>query len=192
MKQYEKERYWTFIMYPDSRPDNWKEFLQETGLQIGISPLHDKDKNADDTQKKEHYHVLLTFKGPTTYKRVAELIEPINGTIPKRVVSPIGMVRYFTHKDNPEKAQYNEEEIISINGFDIKDFDGITKTMEMALKEAIIDLIIIKDIYEYSELIEYLKNEKMKDMLDIATNKTIFLNTYITSRRHRKKEIDMY
>lgn len=188
----EKERYWTFIMYPDSRPDNWKEILQETGLQIGISPLHDKDKNADETQKKEHYHVLLTFQGPTTYKRVAKLIEPINGTIPKRVVSPIGMIRYFTHKDNPEKAQYNEEEIISINGFDVKEFNGITKTMEKALKEAIIDLIRIKDIYEYSELIEYLKNEDMKDMLDIATNKTIFINTYITSRRHRKKELDKY
>lgn len=183
----EKERYWTFIMYPESMPENWKEILQESGLQIGISPLHDRDINADETQKKEHYHVLLCFNGPTTYKRVMKLIEPINGTIAKRVISPIGMVRYFTHKDNPEKAQYNEEEIISINGFDPKDFNGITKSMEENLKRAIIDIIRIKKIEEYAVLIDYLRDNELYDMFDIASNKTIFFNTYLTSFRHKEK-----
>ena len=185
----EKERYWTFIMYPDSRPEDWEEILQETGLQIGISPLHNKDKNADETQKKEHYHVLLVFNGPTTYSRVEKITKLINGTIPKRVISPIGMVRYFTHEDNPEKAQYNKEEIKSINGFDPKDFNGITKSIEEQLKRAIIDLIKIKDIEEYATLIDYLNENALYDMLDIASNKTIFFNSYLTSRRHREKEL---
>lgn len=183
----EKEKYWTFLMYPESRPEDWYEILQESGLQIGISPLHDKDKNPDGSIKKPHYHVLLCFNGPTTYRRVMKFIEPIKGTIAKRVISPIGLVRYFTHKDNPEKAQYNEEETTSINGFDPKDFNGITKSMEEALKRAIIEIIRMKNIEEYSDLIDYLKDNELYDMFDIASNKTMFINTYLTSYRHKEK-----
>ena len=48
----EKERYWSFILYPESAPENWKEILQETGLQIAISPLHAKYINPDGELKK--------------------------------------------------------------------------------------------------------------------------------------------
>ena len=38
-----KKRYWCFIGYPESLPPNWIEVLTLTGLQVAISPLHDKD-----------------------------------------------------------------------------------------------------------------------------------------------------
>ena len=183
-----KERYWTFIMYPDSRPENWKEYLQETGLQIAISPLHDKDLNADETQKKPHYHVVLCFNGPTTYKRVEEITNYLNATIPKRVMSLIGVVRYLTHKDNPEKAQYNEEEIVTMNGLDINEIDGMTTTMVETMKRAIIDLIRNLEMYEYATLIEYLRDNDMQDMLKVASNNTMFINSYLKSRKGRIQE----
>lgn len=183
-----KERYWTFIMYPDSRPEDWKEYLQETGLQIAISPLHDKDINADETQKKPHYHVVLCFNGPTTYKRVEEITNHLNATIPKRVMSLIGVIRYLTHKDNPEKAQYNEEEIITMNGLDINEIDGMTTTMIESMKRAIIDLIRNLEMYEYATLIEYLRDNNMQDMLKVASNNTMFINSYLKSRKGRIQE----
>ena len=75
---------------------------------MAISPLHNKDLNADGEIKKEHYHILITFKGPTSYNIVEKITKSVNGTIPQRAKSPIGIIRYFTHKDNPEKAQYDE------------------------------------------------------------------------------------
>lgn len=183
----EKERYWTFVAYPESLPDDWKDYLQETGLQIGISPIHNKDLNADGEIKKPHYHILLCFNGPTTYSRVEKITKYLNATIPKRVMSVIGIVRYFTHKDNPEKAQYNEQDIQSINGFDPYNFDGITITMQQEIKKGIIQIIRNLKITEYKDLVDYMIDEEMYDMFQIVSTNTIFFNYYLTSYRNSIK-----
>lgn len=185
----EKERYWSFIAYPESLPENWKDILQETGLQIAISPLHDKDLNADGEIKKPHYHLVLFFNGPTTYNRVEKISKMINATIPKRVISPIGMIRYLTHKDNPEKAQYDEREIVTLNGLDLEDIDGMTMSMELQLRKAIIQLCKAKEIKEYSTLIDYLINNDLKDMFKVASSHTIFINAYLKSYKFVDNEI---
>lgn len=179
----EKERYWTFIVYPESLPEDWKEILQQTGLQIAISPLHNKDLNADGEIKKPHYHILLFFNGPTTYSRVEKITKMVNGTIPKRVISAIGMIRYLTHKDNPDKAQYDERDITTINGLDIDDVQGMTMSMELELKKGIIQLCRVKKITEYASLINYLIKEDMRDMFKIASNNTMFFNSYLKSMK---------
>lgn len=184
----EKERYWTFIMYPQSMPKDWKEYLQETGLKIAISPLHNRDKNADKTQKKEHYHVLLCFSGPTTYSRVEKITKYLNATIPKRVMSVIGIIRYFTHKDNPEKEQYNEEDIISINGLDIKDYDGLTQTRIQYLKKEIVRYIRENRIYDYSVLYDKMLDEGNFESCEVISTNTIFFNSYLKSRKWIKEE----
>lgn len=183
----DKERYWSFLIYPESAPENWKEILQETGLQIAISPIHDKDINPNGELKKPHYHIILFFPGPTTYNRVYKITQELNQPIPKRVISPIGMIRYLTHKDNPEKYQYDEKDIITINGLDIADIDGITKSMKEEYKRAILKIIKNNKIIEYSEIIDYLDKEMLYDMLQIASENTIFFNTYLTSKRHAKE-----
>ena len=134
------------------------------------------------------YHVVLCFNGPTTYKRVEEITNYLNATIPKRVMSLIGVVRYLTHKDNPEKAQYNEEEIVTMNGLDINEIDGMTTTMVETMKRAIIDLIRNLEMYEYATLIEYLRDNDMQDMLKVASNNTMFINSYLKSRKGRIQE----
>ena len=56
-----KKRYWAMVLYPESAPKNWRDLLRETGIQCAISPLHDKDINADNTEKKAHYHIILYY-----------------------------------------------------------------------------------------------------------------------------------
>ena len=46
-----KKRNWTIVCYPESLPKDWKDILRESGLQVAISPLHDKDLNPDGTEK---------------------------------------------------------------------------------------------------------------------------------------------
>lgn len=182
-----KERYWTFVCYPESLPDNWLEYLQQTGLNIAISPLHDKDMNPDGTIKKEHYHILLCFNGPTTYNKVFKLIEPLNCTIPQRVLSCKGMIRYFSHKDNPEKYQYNEEDIKTLNGFDIKNFNDLTISQVLQIKREIITIINDNDIYEYQDLIDNLNTSDLIDMFNVASTNTIFFTNYLSSKRNKRK-----
>ena len=179
-----KERYWTFVVYPESVVDNWIEQLQQLGLQCAISPLHDKDINANGEVKKPHYHVLLCFNGPTTYNKVASITKSLNGTIPQRVLSCKGMIRYFTHKDNPEKYPYNEEDIKTINGLDIKSFNELTNSQILFIKKEIIKFINQNKINSYFTLVNvYLYDSSMNDFLQVVVNNTIFFINYIKSKK---------
>ena len=183
-----KKRYWAFILYPESAPTNWREQLQDTGLQIAISPLHDKDLNADNTPKKAHYHIILCYEGPTTYNNVLYLTSSLNQPIPQPLDSIRGYYRYFVHKDNAEKYQYNEFDISTLNGFDIKDYLELTSNQVVACIKEITHIIDDNNIFEFADLITLLRdNDTMKELMDVATNKHCFLNTYITSKRHSQK-----
>lgn len=180
-----KKRYWAFLLYPESAPTDWREQLQATGIQCAISPLHDKDINPDNTPKKAHYHIILCYEGPTTYSNVAYLTSSLGQPIPQPLEQIRGYYRYLVHKDNPEKYQYNEWEITTINGFDIKDYLGLTANQVVACLKEITYIIDDNNITEFSTLVRLLRdNDNMHELLDVATNKHTFLNTYITSKRH--------
>jgi hypothetical protein len=179
-----KKRNWTFVLYPESAPTDWKEQLKISGLMAAISPLHDKDLNPTGEAKKAHYHILLVYSGPTTYNAVAKFTASLNATIPQALESVRGMYRYFSHKDNPEKYQYDEHDISTVNGFNIADLVELTKSEVNELKMNILKLIREVDITEYSSLIDFLIDNEMTAEYDVAINNTFFFHTYITSRRH--------
>ena len=114
------------MCYPESLPDNWQDILIESGVPFAISPLHDRDMNPDNTEKKPHYHIILNYDNTTTYNNVVRFLEPFNCPIPQPLESIRGYYRYLTHKDNPEKFQYDEAEIICFNGFDSSNFTELT------------------------------------------------------------------
>lgn len=184
-----KKRSWAIIVYPDSAPADWREFLQDTGLECVISPLHDKDINPDNTPKKPHWHVIINWANPTTYKNVLESIcEPLNCPIPQPLERVSGYYRYLTHRDNPEKYQYNENEITTLNGFDISNYSDLSYNEVSAILSLITDFIEENGISEYRDLIVMIKaNENMRQYLPIATKQTIFLNAYIKSYKYKFK-----
>jgi hypothetical protein len=80
-----KARYFTFILYPESIPEDWQECLIKLGVPMAISPLHDSDeterkdmteaekeiiKSGGKVYKKAHYHVLYIAKNPVTIDSV--------------------------------------------------------------------------------------------------------------------------
>jgi len=183
-----KKRNWAFIVYPESAPKNWVEILQQTGLQCAISPLHDQDLNADGTHKKPHYHVIVVYStGTTTFNVVKSLTDSLNAPIPQALEQIKGYYRYLTHKDNPEKVQYSESDIKTINGFNISDFAELTRNEISLIKRDLIKLINQNQIYEYCDLLDFLIfNESMTEF-EVASNNTIFLNSYISSKRHMRE-----
>lgn len=183
-----KKRNWAFVVYPESAPIDWIEQLQKTGLQCAISPLHDKDIDPTGEPKKAHYHVIATYSGPTSYNVVKGLTESLNAPIPQALEQVRGYYRYLTHKDNPEKYQYDEKEIRTINGFNIADFVELSKSEVNEMKRRITGIIREEKITEYARLINYLLDNEMFPEHDIASSHTIHFNAYIKSQKYMFKE----
>lgn len=156
----EKSRYWAFVIWPESLPEDWKQRLIDTHLEMAVSPLHDQDQDPDGP-KKPHYHVLLKYGNVTTMKNISSIIREALGTgigsgdgAIKRVNSARGYFRYLCHLDNPEKAQYKETDILYLNGF-----DSSTLISETDMENLIIEVSKIARTIKagsYKELYYYL------------------------------------
>lgn len=186
-----KKRNWAFVGYPESLPSDWLDLLRETGLQCAISPLHDRDLNPTGEPKKPHYHVILCYSGPTSFSVVKGLTDRLNATIPQPLEQVRGYYRYLTHKDNPEKVQYLEDDIQTVNGFCILDFVELTKSEVLTIKQELQTLIRESDIVEYSDFMDLLQDSDMQRHYDVASSNTYFFEKYISSRRNKKLPRDL-
>lgn len=180
-----KGRNWAFVVYPESLPKDYEERIVNLGLPMAWSPLHDKDINPTGEAKKPHYHVICYYENPTTQKSVKENVSDIlNGTIPIKLESMTGMYRYHLHIDNPEKYQYNDKDRKFYNGFDVSKVDSLTYfEIDKTLRE-LQQFIEKNDIREYRDLLKILLDNEMFNSWSVARTNTVFLNTYLASRRN--------
>lgn len=181
-----KKRNWAFFLYPESAPENWREMLQMSGLQCAVSPLHDKDIDPNGEPKKPHWHVIAVYSGPTSYNVVNALCGSLNAPHPQALEQVRGYYRYLTHKDNPEKAQYDDKDITTINGFNISDFSELTRSEVNAIKFRLQKLIREQEIFEYSDFMDYLQDNDMMSEYEVASNNTMFFDRYIRSRNCKR------
>lgn len=184
-----KKRNWTFVLYDDSCAKDWEEYLIGTGVPFAYA-YHDKDITEIGEPKKPHYHIVVCFDGPITYQNILNYAIRVGAA--NDVVQPVGsvrgIVRYFCHKDNPDKYQYSEDIIQCRNGFDPSDYFALTVTQQKALKRKVVEFIQENDIEEYSVLIDTLMFSDEVDMFDIASQNTFFFTQYIKSRRNVKSK----
>lgn len=184
----DRTRNWTFILYPDSAPSDWRDRLDSLHIQWIESPLHDADINADDSQKKPHWHILLLFDGNKSFDQVCSITTMLNAPIPQKCANAKGMVRYMIHLDNPEKHQYKREDIKSHGGADVDEYLKPTSGSRYQLLKEMTEFIRQKNITEYSDLIDYALEERFDDWFPLlADNSTIYISSYISSRRNKLK-----
>lgn len=179
-----KKRNWVFVLYPESAPSDWREKLQSTGLEVAISPLHDKDKNPTGEVKKAHYHIILCYNNTVTGRMVKAFVDELNQPMPLPLDSVKGMYRYFTHKDNPEKYQYHEKDITTINGFNISNYADLSSADASKIKLELTKYIKESDLLEYSDFVDAVMELEKPDYFYIASTNTVFFNAYLNSRRH--------
>jgi Plasmid replication protein len=195
-----RARVWTFITYPDSLPDNFKEILEgETEPQhdialvpIFISPCHDKDIAEDGKgwngtpYKKPHYHNMVIFSQVKSYKQLLTMLKPLGVSNVSQVHSTQAMIRYFVHADHPEKAQYKREDIKALNGADLDNcFEVNDKEVNGILKQ-LINLIEDNDITEYHVMVKICMNddEYFQKYFPLITGKfQFFVLNFIRSKR---------
>lgn len=182
-------RNWTFIIYPgDSCPDNYAEILDDLHVEWVESPLHDKDLNGDGSPKKPHKHIAVLFDGKKSYDQVLDISNLVGGTIPQRIMSVKGTVRYFAHLDNPEKAQYRIGDVIAHGGVDLTSLLQPSATERYEILRDMMTFCLENDIFEFSDLVNYAMQERYSDWFPVLTDhNTLVMQTYLTSRRHKIK-----
>lgn len=179
---------WTCVVYPgESLPENWKSILGNLMIPWAISPLHDEDVNADGEVKKVHRHLLLSFHSVKSYAQIEEITRRLGAPAPQPCREIRGMVRYFLHLDNPEKAQYNRENIEYGGGFDLENALKATATEEEEILSELYELIRINWITEFCDLVEYVSKEH-KEWRTILRKNSFYLTQIIKSQRHYKEQ----
>lgn len=179
----EKKRFHTFILYPESLPDDWKEILSGFKLPMAISPLHDKDevddkkltdeqkeliKNGGKVYKKEHYHVIYVSKNPVTTDAVRKRLQRALGKDSVNLVQVVdnlfGMYEYLTHESETAKKAgkhvYDSKDTMLLNNFRIEDYDALSPEESKDISIRLIDIIVDNDIMNMRELLRYLEEHK--------------------------------
>lgn len=189
----QRTRNWTAVCYPEDLPADWESLID--GVKWACSPLHDKDLNADGTAKKAHYHILLMFSAVKTAAQVVDFLSSLFGTsesgsiigiaAPQKVSDRAALVRYMAHMDNPEKAQYNVNDIRCFGGADVLELLQHNKREIAEMMMSIEQFIDDNNITELCDLSAALRQTDIDLYLLVATQHTYYFNAYIRSRRHK-------
>lgn len=181
---------WAFIIYPgDSAPDNYLNIIESWHIPALVSPIHDKDLNADETEKKKHIHIMLYFgKGANkSFVQVKQYSDQLCGTIPIIINNTNAMIRYFIHFDNPEKHQYKRSDLICISGFEINDaFESYTN--ESMYYDFIEEWIKEYDVYNIFELMCSLKDNNLLSELDFMRRHSVYIRYLLDGKKSHKKK----
>lgn len=180
-----RTRVWTFVIYPESAPENWRDLLDEFHIQWAHSPLHDKDLNATGEPKKAHYHVVLAFPQVKAYEQVKAITDALNAPIPQRCHDLHALVRYFAHLDNPEKAQYSVADIKGFGGIDIEECLRPSGSARYALIGDMIRYIKEQHITEYQDLMDYALENELEWFKLLCDSASYVVDRYIKSQRLR-------
>ena len=182
-------RNWSFIVYPESAPKNWREKLDELHVEWVESPLHDKDLNADGEPKKPHWHVLLMFEGNKSYEQITEITSSLSAPAPQRVHSTKGLVRYMAHLDNPEKVQYDISLIIGHGGADVAQLLKPTTSARYTLIKEMSDHVRDHSLCYFDELLYYAMDKRFDDWFPLLCDNSAFImSAIIKSNRERIKD----
>lgn len=171
-----KSTYFTFLLYPDSIPDNWVELLESTNLQMAISPLHNKDKTEKkelleqgQEYKKEHYHVIYIAKNAITPEAVRNRIKRLLGDKSVNMVQPIATsvvnaYLYLTHESKDaiakKKHVYDKKDIIHLNNFDVDRFEMFDVHEKRDMINSIVEIVKSLELTNIIELSEFFDNEE--------------------------------
>jgi hypothetical protein len=164
----DKARYFTFLLYPESIPENWKMQLELIGVPMAISPLHNKDKSNVEGQeyKKSHYHVIYVAANPVTPHSVRMRIQRALG---KESIAKVQIIKqsmenmylYLTHESKDaiakNKYKYDKKDIKLLNNFDIDRYVVIDVEDKDEMLNDVCDMIDDHGLANIRELRRFVK-----------------------------------
>jgi len=178
----DRVRNWTFCVYPQSAPEDWREVLSKHQVPWVESPLHDMDADPNSGEIiKPHWHIALLFSGKKSYEQVKIMTDEVKACFPEPIKEIRGMVRYFAHLDQPKKHRYELSGIKAHNGAKIDNYIKSTTAEKHVVFGEIIDFVIAEKVVHFIDLVEYAKIHKPHDWYPTICTNTIFVREVVKS-----------
>lgn len=176
----ERTRNYATIVYTESAPENWQEILQNEHIPCHISPLHDKDINKDGTPKKPHYHIMVMYQSVKTRAQAKSVFDKIGGVGLEALNCPHAYARYLCHLDDPNKAQYPIEEVVSYGGADYDIHISTAKDLYATIMD-ILDFCTENGIVCFADLILYARHDR-QEWFRIICDNSMLLCQFLKSK----------
>ena len=182
-----RTRNFATVVYPESAPLCWMDMLIDLKIPCFVSPLHDSDINPNGEAKKPHYHVMVMFDSVKTRKQAEKVFETIGGVGCEVINSMRAYARYLCHLDNPEKYQYNINQVSQFGGADYMTVIGTMSDRSKAIRE-MIQFIKENDIRYFCDMLE-ICSEKYSEWFDCLVNSGSFvIKEFIKSYTYKMKD----
>lgn len=181
---------WNAIGYPESMPPDWLDILRDSPCQGFVSPLHDKDVNADGEPKKPHHHIIISFSNVKTYDDAKGIFDRIGAVMPPKnpakwqpkpwVEDMRAELRYFLHLDQPSKAQYDISGVQTWGGVDYESLIMTTSDDDEVIYE-IMDFCDKYDVASYARLCQYVRKHRPEWRRVVLRSGAVPLSRYLRS-----------
>lgn len=169
------------IVYPESAPDDWIEKLKEYHVPFFISPLHDRDIDFEGKPKKEHFHCMIMYSGKKSHESASELFSSIGGVGCVVINDKISYARYLIHMDDPEKAQYSSNDVISGCGANYEEIILDANSIEAEYCN-MIEFIQSNNVLDFCDLVEYSNVNNRRWAYILSKKGSFYMKSYIDSR----------
>lgn len=93
----------------------------------------------------------------------------------------------MTHKDSPDKAQYDDKDVIQLNGFNIANYTELTRSEITEALKMIQSYVRAHGILEYADLMDSLMDAELWLEWEVASTHTFFCAEYIKSQWRKAK-----
>lgn len=169
---------WATIVYPESAPENWKQLLDDMHLDALISPLHDEDFNPNGEPKKKHWHVLVKFPSVQSQNQAKVVFEQFGGVGTERIANFRNYARYLCHLDNPDKARYQENDVIALGTLSYFDIISVPDDKYQVIGE-MIDFCEVNKIVSYAQLLRITRKYKQTWYRALCDNASWVMKEYL-------------
>lgn len=206
MSEKAKSRYFTFLLYPESLPEDWELKLESLGMPIAISPLHDKDRKEGNEQglKKAHYHVIYVTPNPVTAHSVRMRIKRLLGDQSIAMVQIVAssmenMYLYLTHESKDaiakKKYVYDKADIKHLNNFDIDRYIVLDEAEKKGIERVILNIIYdnrLENVFDFMDFYHVHKDEynlpDESNMFSILKSNTGMLKMFFDGAYQRNQK----
>lgn len=206
MSEKAKSRYFTFLLYPESIPEDWEVKLESLGMPIAISPLHDKDRKEGNEQglKKPHYHVIYVTPNPVTAHSVRMRIKRLLGEQSIAMVQIVAssmenMYLYLTHESKDAIAKnkyvYDKADIKHLNNFDIDRYIVLDEAEKKEIERVILNIIYdnrLENVFDFMDFYHVHKDEynlpDESNMFSILKSNTGMLKMFFDGAYQRNQK----
>lgn len=186
-----RARSYAMILYAESMHADWEETLKKEKIN-GFAIYHDRDVKDDGEPKKPHYHILIRYKNQTAKATVKELAKQVGAANEKIIVVKEfrKYAEYLIHKNNPEKVQYEINDVKSYGEVDYKKLiTNSERNQDGETLKEILDFCIENNVYSYADLLDYaLQNND--DWFRLVSGRYMrCIATYLKSRYWTETEL---